>query len=80
MTRLGQLLPFINYTLQDFELFLQVEKRLLVKRGLIESATVRDAPYALLPEEERHVDLLCDHVLQGISQSFPPQASEMARG
>jgi dihydrodipicolinate synthase/N-acetylneuraminate lyase len=69
MSRLGQLLPFINYTLQDFELFLQVEKRLLVKRALIESATVRDATYSLLPEEEQHVDLLCDHVLQVISQS-----------
>jgi hypothetical protein len=62
------LLPFINYTLQDFELFLQVEKRLLVKRGLIESATLRDATYALLPEEEQHVELLCDHVLDVIGQ------------
>ena len=37
----GALLPFINFTLQDFELFLQIEKRTLVRRGLIESATVR---------------------------------------
>lgn len=37
----GSLLPFINFTLQDFELFLQVEKRLLVRRGLFISRTLR---------------------------------------
>ena len=37
----GLLLPFINFTLQNFELFLQVEKRLLVRRGLFETPHVR---------------------------------------
>ena len=34
---LGSLLPFINFTLQDIELFLQVEKRLMVRRGIFKN-------------------------------------------
>ena len=37
----GALLPYISFSLQDFELFLQIEKRVLVRRGLIASPTVR---------------------------------------
>ena len=37
----GALLPYISFSLQDFELFLQMEKRALVRRGLIVSPTVR---------------------------------------
>ena len=41
---MGRLLPFINYSLQNFEVFLQIEKWLLVNMGLFESASIRDAP------------------------------------
>ncbi len=34
-------LPFINFSLQNFEVFLQIEKRLLVRRGLCTTSTVR---------------------------------------
>jgi hypothetical protein len=53
---LGSLLPFINFTLQDFELFLQVEKRLLVRRGLFETAVCRDQTLTLSELLARHAD------------------------
>lgn len=68
MNLLGQLLPFINFTLQNFEVFLHVEKRLLVRRGLFETATVRDATYTLSTPNSDYVDLLCDHVQSTIAE------------
>ena len=62
MNLMGRLLPFINFTLQNFEVFLHVEKRLLVRLGLFETATVRDATYTLSAPNRDYVDLLCDHV------------------
>jgi 4-hydroxy-tetrahydrodipicolinate synthase len=58
----GSLLPFINFTLQDFELFLQIEKRTLVRRGLIESATVRSLTHTPSPAVLAHVDYLIDQI------------------
>lgn len=66
---MGKLLPFINFTLQNFEVFLHTEKRLLVKRGLFESAAVRDATYTLSAPNRDYVDLLCDHMLRVIEES-----------
>jgi len=58
----GTLLPFINFTLQDFELFLQIEKRTLVRRGLIESATVRSLTHTPSPRVLAHIDHLIDQI------------------
>jgi len=58
----GSLLPFINFTLQDFELFLQIEKRTLVRRGLIESPTVRSLTNTPSPAVLAHVDHLIDQI------------------
>ena len=69
MDLMGRLLPFINFTLQNFEVFLHTEKRLLVKRGLFESAAVRDATYTLSAPNSDYVDLLCDHMLRVIEES-----------
>lgn len=69
MDLMGRLLPFINFTLQNFEVFLHTEKRLLVKRGLFESAAVRDATYTLSAPNSDYVDLLCDHMLGVIEES-----------
>lgn len=66
---MGRLVPFINFTLQNFEVFLHVEKRLLVKRGLFQSATVRDATYTLSAPNSDYVDLLCDNMLGVLSDS-----------
>lgn len=69
MSLMGQLLPFINYTLQNFEVFLHTEKRLLVKRGIFSSASVRDATYTLSKANSDYVDLLCDYILDVIRRS-----------
>jgi 2-keto-3-deoxy-L-arabinonate dehydratase len=58
----GSLLPFINFTLQDFEFFLQIEKRTLVRRGLIESATVRSLTHTPSPRVLAHIDHLIDQI------------------
>lgn len=63
---MGRLLPFINYSLQNFEVFLQIEKRLLVNMGLFESAGIRDASYTLSSENSAYVDELCAQVGQVI--------------
>jgi 4-hydroxy-tetrahydrodipicolinate synthase len=64
----GSVLPFIAFTLQDFEIFLQVEKRLLVRRGLIAEHTLRGLTYSLSPEYEAHVDFLCEQVMRVFEQ------------
>ena len=66
---MGRLVPFINFTLQNFEVFLHVEKRLLVKRGLFEGATVRDATYTLSAPNSNYMELLCDHMLGVIAET-----------
>ena len=58
----GSLLPFINFTLQDFEYFLQIEKRTLVRRGLINSATVGSLTNSPSPAVLAHVDRLIDQI------------------
>ena len=54
----GALLPFISFTLQDFELFLQVEKRLLVHRGLFDGAHCRSLSLSPSQAVSAHIDFL----------------------
>jgi len=65
----GTLLPFINFTLQDFEFFLQIEKRTLLRRGLIEAATVRSLTNSPSPSVMAHVDYLIDQIERIIESS-----------
>ena len=58
----GSLLPYISFGLQDFELFLQMEKRALVRRGLIASPTVRSLSRTPGPAMLAHIDFLIDQV------------------
>ena len=58
----GSLLPFVSFALQDFELFLQIEKRTLSRRGLIASPTVRSLSSTPSPAVLAHVDFLIDQV------------------
>ncbi len=64
----ASVLPVINFTLQDMELFLQVEKRMLVRRGLMESATVRSL--ALTPSDEmlQHMAFLNEQIMRVLQQ------------
>lgn len=58
------LLPMMNFTLQDFELFLQVEKRLLVRRGIFTSAHVR--PLTMTPSVAtlEYAEFLIDQMIR----------------
>ena len=67
---LGSLLPFISFALQDFELFLQIEKRTLSRRGLIASPTVRSLSSTPSPAVLDHVDFLIDQVERLASEVF----------
>ncbi len=58
----AELLPYINFTLQNFELFLQVEKRLLVRRGLFDLSVCRAPSLTLSPAVITHVSLLLDRI------------------
>ena len=64
----SSLLPFINFTLQDFELFLQVEKRLLVRRGLIAHPTCRSLSYTPSQAVHKHIDFLIEQILEIIGK------------
>ena len=58
----ASLLPFINFTLQDFELFLQVEKRLMVRRGLFETAICRELTNTPSDLTLRYIEELLDYI------------------
>ena len=66
----GSLLPFVSFALQDFELFLQIEKRTLSRRGLIASPTVRSLSSTPSPAVLDHVDFLIDQVERLASEVF----------
>ena len=56
----GRVLPYIAFSLQDFETFLQMEKRLMVRRGIFTRAHCRPLTRTLSSDVSRHVDLLLD--------------------
>ena len=58
----GSLLPYISFSLQDFELFLQMEKRVLVRRGIIASPAVRALSRTPSEAMSAHIDFLIDQV------------------
>ncbi len=57
------ILPFIVFTLGHLELFLHVEKRLLMEMGLIASAHVRDATIHLDSHTEAYAEWMIKQVL-----------------
>ena len=66
----GALLPYISFSLQDFELFLQIEKRALVRRGLIASPTVRALSHTPSPAVLAHIDFLIDQLERLAAEVF----------
>jgi len=66
----GALMPYISFSLQDFELFLQIEKQALVRRGLIASPTVRALSYTPSPPVLAHVDFLIDQLERLATEVF----------
>ena len=63
MDRFQTVLPYLAYSLQNMELLLQMEKRLLVRRGLIECDTVRQTTLTLDPHTDRYADYLIERVM-----------------
>jgi len=57
-------LPMMYFSLQDFELFLQVEKRMLVRRGLFTSHHVRALTYTQTPAVLQHAEYLIEQLLR----------------
>ena len=66
----GSLLPYIGFGLQDFELFLQIEKRTLARRGLIASPTVRALSRTPSGAVLARVDFLIDQVERLAAEVF----------
>jgi 4-hydroxy-tetrahydrodipicolinate synthase len=62
-----KLLPRIVFGLQNFELWLYCEKRLLQARGLLSNARCRDASFTPDPDTLRYVDELNERLLQVLS-------------
>ena len=66
----GSLLPYISFGLQDFELFLHIEKRTLARRGLIASPTVRALSRAPSPAVLAHIDFLINQLERLAAEVF----------
>jgi 4-hydroxy-tetrahydrodipicolinate synthase len=56
------LLPFMNFSLQDIELFLQIEKRLCVRRGLFKNSRCRSITLSPSDQALKHIDFLLDQI------------------
>jgi 4-hydroxy-tetrahydrodipicolinate synthase len=65
----GRILPHIVFSLQNLELYLYMEKRLLQRRGVLPNAHCRSA--SLTPDSvtRRYVEELSDRVLQAVEQA-----------
>lgn len=57
-------LPMMYFSLQDMELFLQVEKRMMVRRGLFTSHHVRALTFTQTPAVLQHAEYLTDQLLR----------------
>ena len=60
----ASLLPYINFSLQNFELFLQIEKRLLVRRGLFTNSICRCLTLSLSATVLEHTNFLIDQIMR----------------
>ena len=74
------LLPFISFALQNMELFLQVEKRLLVRRGLFAGSVCRSLSLSPSDANLRHIDFLIEQVMRVCDrEGIGTQAAQAAR-
>jgi len=63
-----EVLPHIVFSLQNLELFLHMDKQLLVRRNLLTHATVRSATLTPDPNTTRHADFLTERALRSIAR------------
>lgn len=75
-----KLLPFIVFGLQNFELWLYCEKRMLQARGLLASPRCRDASIAPDPHTVAYVDELTQRMLHALEEAgLSTKMAEIAR-
>ncbi|MDE0105455.1 MAG: dihydrodipicolinate synthase family protein [Bryobacterales bacterium] len=67
--RFERILPYLVFSLQNMELLVRMEKRLLVRRGVLASEHVREATLTPDPSTEAHVDFLIDRVLKVVESA-----------
>ena len=60
--------PILSLAIQNFELWLYCEKRLLQARGLLASARCRDASIAPDPNTVRYVDEMNERIMQALAK------------
>jgi 4-hydroxy-tetrahydrodipicolinate synthase len=60
----SSVLPYITFSLQDFEMFLHIEKRVLVRRGIFVSARCRALTRTISAEVSRHADYLIAQIIR----------------
>ena len=60
----GAVLPMLNFTLQDMELFLQVEKRVLVRRGLLSTPNLRSLTMSPSEAVLEHTEFLTNQLIR----------------
>lgn len=63
-----KVLPFIVFQLQNMELFLNLEKRLLHRLGLLETPHVREATLAVDPTSAAYGDFLIGRVIKELQE------------
>jgi 4-hydroxy-tetrahydrodipicolinate synthase len=63
-----RILPQLVFSLQNMELFLHLEKRLLVARGILEHAVVRRATLTPEPQVMAYGDFLNQRVLEAAAE------------
>jgi hypothetical protein len=59
----GALLPYLNYSMENFEFFLQIEKRFLVRRQIFRDARCRMLGRTSGSQEMAYADALIDRVI-----------------
>jgi dihydrodipicolinate synthase/N-acetylneuraminate lyase len=64
----ASVLPYIAFSLQDFETFLQIEKRLMVRRGLFPTSRCRELTRTVTEPVSRHMDFLIDQIVRILDQ------------
>jgi 4-hydroxy-tetrahydrodipicolinate synthase len=67
------IMPYILFSLQNMELFHHVDKGLLVARGLLPGAHVREATLRVDPTSAAYGDLLARKVLEKLDQLHIPR-------
>jgi dihydrodipicolinate synthase/N-acetylneuraminate lyase len=70
-----KILPQILFSLQNMEIYLYCEKRLLRARGLLDNERRRAPAFTLDPDSVRYVDELNDHILETLTELKLPAAA-----